>query len=263
MTTEIRGAPDPMRALLVDDEAPARARLRRLLEKRSAPLVTVVGEAKHGLDALEKIDELGPDIVFLDIEMPELGGFGVAEALAGRADAPAIVFVTAYDQHALRAFEASAVDYLVKPVIEERLGAALDKADRYRKPAPARSAVLAPREPLPAESGGRFAIRCGSKYVVFDPAKVSAILARDHYAGVVVDGRELLADDSLDVLARRLKTETFVRVHRSAVINLDFLHELEREGDRKYTAVLRDTNRTRVSVARERLPDLKARLGLA
>ncbi len=118
-------------------------------------------------------------------------------------------------------------------------------------------------ESLKSDTGARrIAVRCGSKFIVIDPSKISAILARNHYAAILFDGRELLADDSLDVLETRLNRDQFSRIHRSALINIDYLKELEREGDRKYTAVLSDSAKTRVPVSRERLDELKTRLGI-
>jgi two-component system LytT family response regulator len=241
-----------LRAILVDDEAPARRRLRRMLEKAG---VEIAGEAGDGVSALDEIARLAPDAVFLDIEMPELDGFGVAQALGGKG--PAIVFVTAYDQFALKAFDACAVDYLVKPVTEARLEAALAKLRSARAPAPPPVADLISRL---GATVTRFAVRIGSKYCVFDPARISSIQSLDHYSSIRVDGRELLSDDPLDELERRLPPGAFLRVHRGALIHLAFLKELEREGDRKYVAIL--TDGTRVAVSRERLPELKARLGI-
>jgi DNA-binding LytR/AlgR family response regulator len=240
--------------LLVDDEAPARQRLRRLLE--AVEEIRIVGEADNGVAALEAIARLSPAVVFLDIDMPELDGLGVAAAL--EAPAPAIVFVTAYDEHALRAFDVSAVDYLVKPVQKDRLAATIAKLrDRT---------VAAPKlDALADKLGGRprrMAVRCGAKFVVFDPERVCAILSKDDYSVILVDDKELLADDSLDDLQRRLASPQLLRVHRGAIVNLAFLRELVHEGDRRYVAVLSDAGGTRVPISRERLPAVKAALGL-
>jgi len=246
-----------LRCLIADDEPPARGRLRRML---GGMLDTeVVGEASDGVAAIEEVCRLKPDLLLLDIDMPELDGLAVAAALpAGATD---IVFVTAYDAHAVRAFELAAVDYLVKPVSRERLEAALTRV-RNRRPreAPDVAKLLArlTRGGLPA----RMAVRCGAKVLLFDPSRVSAVLARDHYTAILVDGRELLADDSLDELTRRLDAPHFVRVHRSALLNLTFVRELIREGDRKYVAILAGAQGARIPISRERLPALKAALGL-
>jgi two-component system LytT family response regulator len=247
-----------IRCLLVDDEAPARQRLRRLLGRLAD--VEVVGEADGGAAALDRIAALEPDLVLLDIDMPELDGLDVAAALPP--GGPAIVFATAYDEHALRAFELAAVDYLVKPVSRERLAAALDKVRARRAPevGPDLAGLLA--RLAPERAVRRMAVRCGARYLVFDPARVSAIVARDHYSAILVDGRELLADDPLDALGARLDPRQFLRVHRGAILNLAFLRELVHEGDRRYVAVLADPGATRLPISRERLPAVKAALGL-
>jgi len=224
--------------------------MRRLVGELGG--VEVVGEASNGVEALERVAALRPELVLLDIDMPELDGLGVAGALD--ADGPAVVFVTAYDEHAVKAFELSAIDYLVKPVARDRLAAAVDKVRVRRPPAPVGFA---------ASRASRMAVRCGAKFVVFDPARISAVIARDHYSAILVDGRELLADDPLEELCRRFGRDGFLRVHRSALINLAFLRELVHEGDRRYVAVLDDPMATRVPVSRERLPALKAALGIA
>jgi two-component system, LytTR family, response regulator len=249
-----------LRALVVDDEAPARERMRRLLSRHGD--VTCVGECGDGLAALTSIEELRPDLVFLDIEMPVVDGLTVAASLPP--SGPEVVFATAFDQHALRAFELAAIDYLLKPVTAERLAASLERVRARReaavapRPAELARAVL---EQL-AQRPRRMAVRCGSKYEVFDVARISAIVAQDHYAAITVDGRELLSDDSLDTLAARLEDAGFARVHRGAIVNLRMIGELQHDGDRKYACVLTDAARTRVPVARDRLDGLKAQLGI-
>jgi DNA-binding LytR/AlgR family response regulator len=246
-----------MRCIIADDEPPARERLARLLTGLAD--VEVVGQAADGVRALELVSQHRPDLLLLDIDMPELDGLAVAAALP--ADGPAVVFVTAYDEHALRAFELSAIDYLVKPVRVERLEAAIRKAAARRPRVGTELAELVARFEA-SRAGRRMALKCGARFLVFDPARVSAILARDHYSAVLVDGKELLADDSLDELAARFDRQQFVRIHRSAIIHLAFLRELVNEGDRRYVAVLGDPPGTRVPVSRERLPALKSALGL-
>jgi two-component system LytT family response regulator len=244
-----------IRALIVDDEAPARARLSRLLAAHAD--IECIGAAADGLRALGLVDELRPDVLFLDIQMPELDGISVAAALPKLG--PAVIFITAHDEHAIRAFELAAVDYLLKPVDGNRLALALERL-RSRPPyaTDAVRAAVARLETSPR----RMAVRCGASYVVFDPERVSAILARDHYASVIVDGRELLSDDSLDRFMERLDGTRFMRVHRSAILNVEFVRELHQEGDRKYIALLSDPPGTRVPISRERLEDVKRRLGI-
>jgi two-component system LytT family response regulator len=245
-----------MRALIVDDEQPARQRLSRLLEVFDD--ISVVGEAGNGVEALEQVRRLAPDVAFLDIEMPELNGLEAAQALGP--DGPAIVFVTAYDEYAVKAFDAAAVDYLVKPVCPSRLAKAVERVKRQRQRAPDLKALLAHLDNRPPT---RFAVRVGGKFDVLDVREVSAVLATDHYATIVCGEDEFLSEESLDALAQRLDPHEFVRVHRGAIVNLAFLSRLERKGDRKYLAVLSDAKKTRVAVSRDRLPQLKQRLGLA
>jgi DNA-binding LytR/AlgR family response regulator len=247
-----------IKALIVDDEAPARARLARMLS--AFPDLKIVGESSNGLEALQAAQTLGPDLAFLDIEMPELNGLEVAEAWSG--EGPAVVFVTAYSEHALKAFELSALDYLVKPVAPERLAEALEKVRKRTHPQPLASFRKLLESMAEGRAKRRMAVKCGAKYRVFELSQVSAVIAREHYAALMVDGQELLSDDSLDQLVQRLDPAHFLRIHRSAIINLDYLKELDHEGDRKYTAVLSDSSKTRLPVSRERLDELKKALGL-
>lgn len=247
-----------IRVLVVDDESPARSRLIRMLG--NFPDLQIIGEAANGLEALQVTQSLNPDLVFLDIEMPELNGLETAEAWG--ADGPWVVFVTAYSEHALKAFELSALDYLVKPVAPERLAETVERIRRRKNPPAVDQLHNFLKNLEEGHSLRRMAVKCGSKYRVFNPSQVSAIVAKDHYAVLYVEGQELLADDKLDTLVQRLDPKKFLRIHRSAIINLDYLKELEHEGDRKYLAVLSDSAKTRLPVSRERLDDLKKELGL-
>lgn len=244
-----------VRTLIVDDEAPARDRLRRLLKEHAD--VECVGEATSGLDALEMIERVSPDLVFLDIQMPEMNGLEVAASLP--TPGPAVVFATAHDEHALRAFELAAVDYLLKPISKERLRHSLARVRARRAPAAEDAqAVLSRMESRPQ----RMAVREGAKFVVFDTERITAILAQDHYAAILVDGRELLSEESLDRLMSRLDSKKFLRVHRGAIVNVALVQELQHEGDRKYFALLAGLPGTRIPISRDRLEDLKGRLGI-
>lgn len=240
-----------MKALLVDDEKPARDRLRRLLEKNTD--IEIIGEASNGLEALELLEKTQPDLMFLDIEMPELNGFGVAEALLRKPGAsPWIVFVTAFSDFALKAFEVHAIDYLVKPVHEARLISTFEKIKKNSARGSLTSEILSN---FPKEK--KFALKIGAKYMICDPAKISAILATNHYSTLIYEGKELLCDDSLESLHERFDPQTFVRVHRSAIVNVGFVKFLERQGDRKYVAALADSVNTKVPISRDKLDEIK------
>src|SRR5581483_5762135 len=180
-----------LKVLIVDDEAPARSRLARMLSDIKE--IQIVGEASNGLEALQATEDLKPDLVFLDIEMPELNGLEVAETWGG--EGPAVVFVTAYSEHALKAFELSALDYLVKPVSPERLAESVDRVRKRRTPQALNQLQGFVERLEKGRVKRRMAVKCGSKYRVFDPSLVSAVIARDHYAVILVEGQELLADE--------------------------------------------------------------------
>lgn len=244
-----------IRAIIVDDELPALTRMKSLLAAYSD--LDIVGEAHDGLEALSLIAEKKPDVVFLDIDMPELSGLEVAQTLGVRG--PLLIFTTAHDEFALKAFESNAIDYLVKPINKLRLELTIEKLQQslFR---PGTQNVDAIR--ILAGKPVRLAVKVGIKYEVFDPALISAAIAEDHYTSLIIEGRKLLADDSLESIFSRLDPELFVRVHRGAVINIKFVKELKREGDRKFTVLLNDKLQTQIPVSRERLALLKKFLGI-
>jgi two-component system LytT family response regulator len=188
-----------VRVLIVDDEPLARERLRTLLGAR--PDVTVVGECGDGRDAVAKIESLRPDLVLLDVQMPEMGGFEVVDAVSP-AHLPAIIFVTAYDEHAIRAFDVDAVDYVLKPVQPDRFGKAMDRAA--------------------AQAGGpRFVVRQGARLSFVRADDVDWIESASNYARLHAGGRAHLVRETMKALEERLDPARFVRVHRSAIVNLD------------------------------------------
>ncbi|MCY4638407.1 MAG: LytTR family DNA-binding domain-containing protein [Acidobacteria bacterium] len=231
-----------IRAVVVDDEALSRALILEYLAEH--PDVEVVGECANGFEAVRAVTELGPDLLFLDVQMPKLDGFEVLELVGADVD---VIFVTAYDTYALRAFEVHAVDYLLKPFGAGRFAAALDEA-RARlaraERAPVSQVVASAR---PAGHRERILIRSGAKVEVVPVGRVDYILARDDYVGVVVGGRELLKQQTLADLAGQLDPERFVRIHRSCVLNLDRLARLDRATRDSHVAVLKDGTELPVS----------------
>ncbi|HKG92865.1 MAG TPA: LytTR family DNA-binding domain-containing protein [Gemmatimonadaceae bacterium] len=258
-----------IRALIVDDEPLARRGLRQLAAEH--PDLAIVGEAGDGREALDALDALAPDLVFLDVQMPELDGFGVVRA-RGAARMPAVVFVTAFDTFAVRAFEAHALDYLVKPVTAARFAAALDRVrERMRsaealelsrrlhalllaQPGAAADARPAPA-PVPAAAPApvrRLVLPTATGELLLDVDEIDWIEADDYYAAVHAGRRRHLIRESLGSLEGRLDPARFTRVHRSAIVNLDRVRELRtaENGAGHATLVLRDG--TRVPVSRRR-----------
>ena len=207
-----------IRALLVDDEQPARDRLRQLLAAHDD--VEIAGEAEDGVQAIERVAEVTPDLVLLDIQMPGCSGLEVAASLPR--PGPAIVFCTAYEQYAVDAFELNAVDYLLKPVNRARLTAALDRvrsSDRVRDPAIDR----AMRTPTLAPT--RFLARKGARYRVVPRGEVLAFTFEEGLTRLHTATEQLWMQPTLAALARRLDDESFCQVSRSAIVRLDGVRE--------------------------------------
>jgi two-component system LytT family response regulator len=213
-----------MRVLIVDDEAPARERLKRHLSQVEG--VEVVGEAGNGLQAVEMIEARSPELVLLDIQMPGLDGFGVVEALE---DPPAIVFVTAYDQYAIRAFEVHALDYLLKPFSQERLAKAIGRARTAIAEGRDLSAQLRPLlDDLAAEGRylTRLAVHHRERIRVLDAHQVDWIGIEDEQVRVHVGDQAYPIRRTLTELEARLDPKCFFRAHRSAIVNLDRVQEV-------------------------------------
>jgi two-component system, LytTR family, response regulator len=244
----------PTRALIVDDEEPARRKVRRFLSED--PRFVVAGEAGDGLTAVERIVELEPDIVFLDIQMPGLDGFDVIAALPAER-LPHVVFTTAFSEFALKAFEVRAVDYLLKPFDQERFRAACDawwerRADRgelWRT-------LSALRPPQHLE---RLLVRQRDRMVAIRMAEVSRISAEEKYVRLHVKGGSHLHRAALGELVARLDPKRFVRVHRSEVVNLDHVAGIEPWGHGDATILLRDG--TQVLASRSYRKQWRGRFG--
>ncbi len=231
-----------LRVLIVDDEALARQVLRELLQ--ALPDVTVLGECANGFEAVKAIAEQGPDLVLLDVQMPKLDGFEVLE-LAGR-QTP-VVFVTAYDEFAVRAFEVHAIDYLLKPVSAERVAEAVARArDRLGRgealPAGALQAVRPARQP--AE---RILVRDGTRVHIIDVDDLDFVQARDDYVGFHSGGREYLKEQPLAEVETQLDATRFVRIHRSFIVNLDRVSRVEPLTRDSRVVILKDGRRLPVS----------------
>lgn len=230
MTDSEPDAPGALTAVLVDDEELARGVLKELLAAH--PEVRVVAECENGFAAVKAVAEASPDVLFLDVQMPKLDGFEVLELLASSpAPLPAVVFTTAYDQHAVRAFEVHAVDYLLKPFGQARFDEALARAverARARRPHPVDpEALLSASRPAGAFAT-RIAVKEGARVAVLAVDRLDYALAEDDYVRLVSGEKSHLKQQTLSDLAARLDPSRFVRVHRSALLNLDRLARFTR-----------------------------------
>ena len=234
-----------MRIVIVDDEPLARAVLREF--SGADPAIDVVAECGNGFEAVKAVAEHKPDLVLLDVQMPKLDGFEVLELL-GREQA--VIFVTAYDQYALRAFEVHAVDYLLKPFSAERFAEAIGRAQerlRARTPTPV-EAIVADAKPRggPAE---RVLIRDGADVHVLPVDAIDYVEAQDDYVAFKSGGRQYLKDQTLGTVERTLDPARFVRIHRSYVLNIDRISKVELYAKDSRVAILRDGTRLPVSRA--------------
>ncbi len=267
---------DRVTTIIVDDEVLARRGLKTLVERR--PELAVVSLCANGRDAIQKIAEMKPDVVLLDIQMPEISGFDVLERLP-RDVLPVVIFVTAYDEYAIRAFEARALDYLLKPVSQKRLDQALDRAVarvKDRRLAEYGQTLLAAVADLRGAAsegtagvspGGRLErimVKSGAAIQFVEVADIEWIEGADYYVTLHAGGKEHLYRESLKHLEERLDPTQFVRIHQSAIVNLAKLREIRRGFGGDYAVVLESGRRLPVSRRRKKdLLDLgAARFGL-
>lgn len=270
MTTLGDTAGRPLRVLVVDDEPLGRERVLDLLAEETG--VEVVGTASDGAQAVEAIRALQPDLVFLDVQMPHMSGLEVVQAI-GPAAMPATVFVTAYDQYALDAFDSAAIDYLVKPFRDERFREALRRARRLVQAgsitklheqliallqvgAPAAT----PPEPPPAPRYlERIAVQMKGRVYVVPVERIEYVTASGPYVELFADGRRHLIRESMQHLEEQLDPVRFVRIHRSAIVRLDLIQTLLRSEGSEYHVIMKGGARFRVGRSRREV--LEQRLG--
>ena len=244
-----------LNALIVDDEAPARSELRYLLEETGR--VDTIREALNAREAVESLvkskegTDQRIDVIFLDISMPKTSGMQLAEALHKLKNPPAVVFVTAYSEYALEAFNVDAVDYLMKPVETDRLNRALDKVEAIVKPAPASHPA---QERIPVEKGGR--------KVLVPVDEIRYIKAKDDYSCIYTDGDRFLSTISLAKLEQKLTPHGFFRVHRGYIVNLDHVEDVEVISSGILQLGIKGVEEKKIPVSRRRVVPLKRALGL-
>ncbi len=231
-----------IRTLLVDDEMLARAVLKEMLASHAD--IEVVGECANGFEAVKAASETKPDLVLLDVQMPKLDGFETLELLG--ADT-AVVFVTAFDSYAMRAFEVHAVDYLLKPFTEDRLGKALERARQRIGQQGVRGEDLAAAARGPKKYLERVVARDGSKVHVIPVEKLDFVEAQEDYIGLRSEGRTILKQQTISSLEASLDPEKFIRIHRSYIVNLERVTRVEPYGPNSKVAILATGDRLPVS----------------
>jgi two-component system LytT family response regulator len=236
-----------LRILIADDEPVARRRIKRLL--KAQPDVEIVGEAGDGLAAVEAIRAQAPDLVFLDVQMPEIDGFGVIAALGTRV--PAVIFVTAFDQYAVSAFEVHALDYLLKPFTRQRFDEAVARARQHLTRGDAgveaRLAALIERVTAGSPYLSRIAVRTEKRIRLVETGDIDWIRSADNYVTLRAGGKEYLLRETMDRLEEQLDPHRFARIHRSTIVQVDRITELHPSLHGDFAVILRDGARLTLS----------------
>lgn len=235
-----------LNVLLIDDEPLAVSRLRRLLSPYPDDF-EIIGEAANGMEGLALIEQLRPDLIFLDIEMPLMSGF---EMLSKLQRMPIVVFVTAFDQYAIRAFEENSIDYLLKPVEAERLDKTVEKIRKFQaRPAenPFNADLMAVLEKLkPKKEIHAISVRAGERYLFIPLAEIAYFEAEDKYVFLYTEaGKQHLTTYTITTLEEKLP-DMFVRVSRAAIVNTTMIKELHKEFNGRFVILLKDTQRSRI-----------------
>jgi len=234
----------PIGAMIVDDEELARGLIREMLRKHAD--VEVVAECANGFEAVKAAAEHKPDLIFLDVQMPKLDGFEVLELIGTQA---AVIFVTAYDTYAMRAFDVHAVDYLLKPFSEERFEAALGRArQRIGQKMPEPAALAADARP-PSQYLEHIVIKDGTRVHIIPVAKLDYVEAQDDYVAVWSGGKSFLKQQTISSLESALDPSRFIRIHRSYIVNLERVAKMEPYTKESRVAVLADGKQLPVSRA--------------
>jgi two-component system LytT family response regulator len=251
----------PIRVLLVDDEPLAREMIREMLKDDAE--VSVVGECVNGREAIEAIQEHNPDLIFLDVQMPEIGGFEVLEALKS-VHVPHVIFVTAYDQYAVRAFEVHALDYLLKPFDRERFDLAWRRAKAHilsTRNGEMDQRILAILEELKAGSKyiERLVIKSGGRVFFLDTDDIDWIEAEGNYVSVHTGKKSHLLRETISSLEAQLDPKKFLRIHRSSIVKIDRIKELQPWFHGEYRVILMDG--TQLTLSRNYRENLQEALG--
>jgi len=250
-----------IRVLLVDDEPLAREMLREMLQ--GDPSVEIVGESCNGMEALEAIRAEAPDLIFLDVQMPEVGGFEVLTSL-GKEKLPYVIFVTAYDKYAVRAFEVQALDYLLKPFDQERFDVSWQRAKAQMqrdRDGGTDQRILALLEEMKAGNKylERLVIKAGGRIYFLETREIDWIEAEGNYVSVHSARKSHLLRETISSLEAQLDPKKFVRIHRSSIVRLDFIQELQPWFHGEYRVILQDG--TQLTLSRNHRDKLQEALG--
>lgn len=240
-----------MRTIIIDDEPLARSLLIELLEDEKD--IEIIAECNDGFEGIKAIQELQPDLVFLDIQMPKITGFEMLELLD---NPPKIIFTTAYDEYALKAFEVNALDYLLKPVHTERLATALSKVRNVAQGEQQLSKGIIPQLP---EQMQRIVVKVNGQIKILPLPEVFYLESADDYVKIHVKDKYYLKHQTMSNFEQQLPVHQFVRIHRSYLVNLQHIHKVDLFEKEQYCVVLR--NEARLPVSRSGYAKLKAELG--
>ncbi|HZR55548.1 MAG TPA: LytTR family DNA-binding domain-containing protein [Terriglobales bacterium] len=232
----------PMHTIIADDEPLARGKLRMLLE--AEPGIRVIAECENGNQAITALKAYKPDLVILDVQMPEADGFQVLETLSA-GDMPIIIFTTAYDQYAIRAFEQHALDYLLKPFDQERLHAAIERArvemlNRHDRELTSRILDMLSSIKATQPTERRFVIKSGGRVIFLNMDEIDWVEAAANYVKLNAEGRSYLLRDTISRVSERLDPQQFVRIHRSILVNVRKIKELQPCNSGEYMVILRN-----------------------
>lgn len=249
------------KAIVIDDEPAARRLMKSLLEEY-AQVITVVGEAGNGREAISKIEELRPDLIFLDIQMPDLTGFEVLEQLTHK---PNVIFTTAYEQYAIKAFENFSIDYLLKPIKEERLQQSIDKLKQFgrlNQTLDINSLQDIIRQLQAPQKATALPIKTGDRITLLRYENIAYLEAQDKYVYVfTTDGQKHLTDQSLTTLSEKLPPQ-FYRIQKSYIINKDKIKEMHRHFNSRYLFIMDDKAGTRLTSGRTYHDEIRSEFGL-
>lgn len=240
-----------MKVVLVDDEPLARKVLRKYCEQ--IPEIEILGECENGFEAVKMIEEKSPDLIFLDVQMPKLNGFEVLELLV---EPPKVIFSTAFDEYAVKAFDANAIDYLLKPFLFERFQQAYEKVKRLEV---GKYALGERKQLIHPNEKQRIVIKEGEKINIIPLEDVVYIEAYDDYVKLHTTTTRFVKKQTMSYYEKTLPSDQFVRIHRSSIVSIDRLQGIEAIENGRYQVLL--TTGVRLPISRSAYPDLKSRLG--